>query len=424
MQAMPPAVTTQMNSTPPRQDYIDALRGIAILMVMMCHATGAFQDLPWPFRKSTVFGWHGVQLFFVASAITLMMSWERARESGLPRLRSFYIRRIFRIVPMYLFGALIFAILSPPEGGFDLGQLVRYLTFINAFTPEWISTTGQWNVVPGGWSISVEFTFYFVFPLVAAVLVSARRAALALVLVIGSVAAINSHQRVSLLEHLSADAVDRFLYFWFPSQLFVFITGVLCFHLIRRPDLTRLLSRYARGGVLLVLLGLLVTSQTFASPNYISLSEPLPQLIITVALFGMLSILMACGLGRFLVNRVTLFFGKISFSGYVLHWLPVSWVASGYMPWIDFNSSGVTAILWYFASLVIIISLTALGSEIAYRLIESPGIDAGRRLIERLQARAAGSRQSSKALSSGAAVSHPTGREADQPGLKHENIAS
>jgi peptidoglycan/LPS O-acetylase OafA/YrhL len=50
--------------------YIDALRGYAILGVLLVH-TGQYSG----FDSQAAFGARGVQLFFVASALTLMFSW-------------------------------------------------------------------------------------------------------------------------------------------------------------------------------------------------------------------------------------------------------------------------------------------------------------------------------------------------------------
>ena len=62
-------------------DYIDALRGYAILGVVAVHASIAVPDLEWPLRFLAEQGARGVQLFFVVSALTLMLSWH-ARDDG------------------------------------------------------------------------------------------------------------------------------------------------------------------------------------------------------------------------------------------------------------------------------------------------------------------------------------------------------
>ena len=80
--------------------FVDALRGIAILMVVLVHTqiyTPAASG-----RLATVVGAgaRGVQLFFVISAFTLFStSLQRFPKEPKPR-RSFYLRRAFRILPL------------------------------------------------------------------------------------------------------------------------------------------------------------------------------------------------------------------------------------------------------------------------------------------------------------------------------------
>src|SRR5580700_8324906 len=81
---------------------LDGLRGIAILIVMVGHyfaVPGAgitsFLDGYW-FRL----GWTGVDLFFVISGFLIGGILLDVRDS--PRyFKTFYIRRFFRIIPLY-----------------------------------------------------------------------------------------------------------------------------------------------------------------------------------------------------------------------------------------------------------------------------------------------------------------------------------
>ncbi len=61
----------------PKYEFIDAARGVAILLVLICHT--AVSQQPWPMRRFTELGWHGVQLFFVVSSMTLALSWQYRR---------------------------------------------------------------------------------------------------------------------------------------------------------------------------------------------------------------------------------------------------------------------------------------------------------------------------------------------------------
>ena len=145
--------------------YIDCIRGYAILLVITCHMTGAIPELPWPVKRLTEHGWYGVQLFFEASCLTLLLSWHHSREAVEGRTTRFFIRRFFRIAPLYYLAAAAYFALEPPPSGFDPVQLVAAMGFVNSWSPHWMPTVaGGWYVVPGGWSIGVEFTFYVLFP--------------------------------------------------------------------------------------------------------------------------------------------------------------------------------------------------------------------------------------------------------------------
>ena len=89
--------------------YIDALRGIAILAVMMVHTShhGAnnYNDL---FRSMFNEGARGVQLFYLASAFTLFLSYNYRKEKENHVAGNFFIRRFFRIAPMYYIGIIYY----------------------------------------------------------------------------------------------------------------------------------------------------------------------------------------------------------------------------------------------------------------------------------------------------------------------------
>ena len=78
---------------------LDALRGVAIALVIFHHVGFRFPTAPrgWAGDFLAAIGWAGVDLFFAISGYlitTILM-----RSSGKGGLRDFYIKRFFRIVP-------------------------------------------------------------------------------------------------------------------------------------------------------------------------------------------------------------------------------------------------------------------------------------------------------------------------------------
>lgn len=174
------AQESQEANVPPRREttkypWIDVLRGVAILGVIAVHAYEHTDGLRGPIGLFLSFGQMGVQLFFVASAITLCMSISNRAERH-PVL-SFYVRRYFRIAPLYYLGIILYALVSIPnnymhghgldtDSAYNLPNIAANVLFIHGFYPP-----GNNNVVPGGWSIATEMSFYAVFPLLFAIFV-------------------------------------------------------------------------------------------------------------------------------------------------------------------------------------------------------------------------------------------------------------
>lgn len=157
--------------TPGLLPWIDALRGLAILMVLANHVALVVPGLSAPVQALARFGQMGVQLFFVASAYTLCLSWQQRRaEEPQPVLR-FLLRRLFRIAPLYWFGITLFALLHALQTGghpadpYTAANLLANAAFVHGFVPG-----AQNGIVPGGWSIGTEMAFYAAFPLLMAAL--------------------------------------------------------------------------------------------------------------------------------------------------------------------------------------------------------------------------------------------------------------
>jgi peptidoglycan/LPS O-acetylase OafA/YrhL len=129
-------------SSPRHFDYINALRGYAILMVVAVHTATAFPDLPNWLAKILTQGARGVQLFFVTSALTLSMSWVARHETA----ANFYTRRLFRIAPMFWIAIIFFLWLNgtAPSNyapyGIGLKHIAMTALFVQGFWPDTISS--------------------------------------------------------------------------------------------------------------------------------------------------------------------------------------------------------------------------------------------------------------------------------------------
>jgi len=154
-----------------KYDYIDSLRGVAILLVIMVHTAQRFQIQDNWIDSITKFGQMGVILFFCISSITLCMSMEKKGWSKIG-IKQFYIKRYFRIAPLYYVGIIfyflttqVFNYLNPSDA--ILHQQYSIINILaNVFFIHNLYSPANNVIVPGGWSIGVEMLFYLIFPFI------------------------------------------------------------------------------------------------------------------------------------------------------------------------------------------------------------------------------------------------------------------
>src|SRR6187551_2602544 len=112
--------TREVTSTDRQQnlEFVDALRGVAILMVIITHVSPATPDVSGLMSNLCSYGRMGVQLFFVLSAFTLCLTYAN-RTNDPYSVSKFYIRRYLRISPMYYCGILFYTGLAIVERGIE-----------------------------------------------------------------------------------------------------------------------------------------------------------------------------------------------------------------------------------------------------------------------------------------------------------------
>lgn len=374
----------------PYYAYMECVRGYAILLVIICHATYLFPELPYPVHRVTVLGWHGVQLFYLASAVTLMMSWhhEKARN-GAVDVGAFFLRRFFRIAPAYYLASILYFWLEPPVGGFDPLQAAGTYLFVNACRPGLMGVLpDSWSVVPGSWSIGVEFTFYIAFPFLASNMTSLARSVWLFLATVALGAVLNSWFRGSLVAEFGTLPANNFLYFWFPNQMCVFALGLCLFYLLERNrDRISVLALYP-DLIAACAVAAVATTAFIALPHRLDLRMPLPPTFLLVSLAFMIFVLaLARSRPGYFLNQPAALMGRVSFSAYLLHVAVLKVVSD--RPFLQryFHTSGLPAVVAFGFALIGIILIVLAGSWCSYRLIETPMIDLGKALI-RLRRRA------------------------------------
>ncbi len=366
---------------------VDALRGYAILLVIAVHSIGYVNELVWPAKRVLTFGFYGVQLFFMASAMTLLMSWHRSHDPFGKRALKFLIRRFFRIAPLYYLAIPFYWFAySVNSSEFSLELLFATMFFYNAWSPHLIPTVPGWTPVPGGWSISVEFCFYFVFPILASSVTSLKRA-LVLFFIAFAIMLVASTGGAQLYPHLSIEERSNFLYFWPPNQLVVFSLGFLLYHLVKNVSVRQwLLRSELSSNSASIAICLLLFAMSFGGlRKFFDWTSFLPPThLLASLLFLPWAVVLVTKPHTLVVNFMIVSLGKVSFSAYVLHFAVLKLTSELVKHVWPLSMEGIYSIPYYLILLVVACVTTWCIAMVTHRYVEQTFINVGKSIIQNL----------------------------------------
>lgn len=338
---------------------LDGVRAVAVLLVFTIHVQ--YQSF-W----SALSGGNGVTVFFVLSGflITTLALREEARRGSLD-LGGFYLRRLFRIYPMYL-GVLGIYVLLIYGAGFvperrDL--FTEQLPYYALGFPEhgYFSISGGIESGPpyaAAWSIGIEEKFYLVWPVLGFLaLRGAFRARLVACAVAGAI-------------FVSAPLVwDDGVYL----REYVFITfGVVLALLMHERRWYDSLAVLAQPPVLIGTFVALAAMQLAGVLGY----QPfriLDGVLVAVALVGVVTT--ARRETAWLRARPAIFIGQVSYVFYLTHNFALNAV--------ERSPIDESTLLGSFVVVLVALPLAVLVAWVLHVLVEQPFIRLGRRLAHR-----------------------------------------
>lgn len=348
--AVPKPAAASTGGKPVRLVTLDALRLIAALAVAAFHLTASWRidgvNEPEYFLPHlthvTVYGFLGVELFFLISGFVIgMSSWNRS-------LGDFFTSRVSRLYPAYWICILITATvvtLAPIAGGVpvsgkpELREIAVNLTMLQ-------EPLGVRSVDTVYWTLFVELRFYLLFALLAAFGLTYRRVVL-FCAVWMTVAAIGPMLGSQALQVLAI-----------PQYAPYFIAGLALF----------LIHRFGRSPLLLGIVGfawLISVQRTTDRMSTIDPGFPVPAwpgvLIVTLSFAAMLAI--ALGWTDRIQWRWLTVAGALTYPFYLLHqrlgytFIRHTYLATGMPAWILVSSA-----------IVLLLGL----SWLVHRLVEKP----------------------------------------------------
>jgi peptidoglycan/LPS O-acetylase OafA/YrhL len=366
-------------STAEKLEYIDVLRAIAILMVIFVHNSQTVKGLSAQAKSISEYGQIGVQLFFVASAYTLCFS-QTKRIQEEHQLKSFFVRRFFRIAPLYYFAIAWYFLTDPVNNILKIINVTPHYEFINVlanvfFLHGFVPFANN-NIVPGGWSIGAEMAFYALFPTLFRLFswAHSKWGMLPLYGLIIISILFNITVQVVIGRFLSVELIsDPFIYRNLINQLPVFLLGMtIFFH-----------HQYNHG----LQVPIVAQSIIFAGLTLfleLLFDDKQPWILVTVTVCSGISFVVLLNILKELnySNKMLEEIGKVSYSMYIFHFGFVWFLVPG----LKMNLEGlVEPHLLLILSFIIAVASTFWVAKLSYKYIESPGILLGKYLIAKLQ---------------------------------------
>lgn len=368
--------------------FVDSLRGLAALMVVICHVAyipSPNLQAPNTFLRLVNAGKAGVILFFIISAFTLCLSFQLRNSSFSPiHACHFYLRRLFRVMPLFLFSIPIAWARDLIVYDYPRPLNDTLVSAMSAFVPN-----SHDSVVWASWTLGVEFLFYILFPLVFRICNTLRRTLFFLLTSVVvdisfsafllGLATSNSPPSAGMLRAELLSQLDSDIRFSFIHNLQFFILGIVMFYCYRDfVSNGRIKSKYGR---LFIALGI---SSFLAFVLFFPLS--LESVLYGRNLFvgiSFLSLALGSSLcqSKVIVNRCFISLGVISYSLYSLHPPLIAALLKSFEAVYAIDCPDYVS---YLLCLSLTMFVLVPASFLTFHLIEKPGVHLGKSLIRRV----------------------------------------
>jgi peptidoglycan/LPS O-acetylase OafA/YrhL len=339
---------------------LDGLRFVAFLLVFIHHQK-LFTQIPLLFKIHD-YGWIGVDLFFALSAylFTKLLTQEYFL-TGKISFKKFYLRRIFRIWPIYfiIIGLSAASYLIIKNGEFSQEITIRIVGLFSFFDNIMTATKG-YNPLPFAghlWTIAYEEQFYIFIPLVILLLVrSSLKTKIISFLSVFILFTILRH--ILIINNYSYWAIWTLPITHFESIILGIIIGFGGFDFLLRKIKPMI---FVFVGILFFIIVSLLPSINVIS-NLLHLTYIFVGFSTSMILF---SVIHSQTLKNMFSKKLFVFLGKRSYGLYIYHLLGNS-VAINLTEYIsDIPSSD----LWLF---IYSLTFTIVASILSYKFIEKP----------------------------------------------------
>ncbi|QYZ67607.1 MAG: hypothetical protein OI74_11785 [Gammaproteobacteria bacterium (ex Lamellibrachia satsuma)] len=367
---------------------IEGLRAFLALWVLISHVLGAagytseiVEGLP----QLLILGNYAVDIFIIISGFVIFLLIDQVRGN----YSAYITQRFFRLYPLLFVLFLSAVVLAPlamqnvtQSGAYHTEKYIENLTYKLATHNDWLGfnilthltmlhgmVPEKWvPFVPGAfldpaWSISLEWQFYLVAPLLFSLAATRGRFARLGVIVACLATYIMARKILPRVEY------GAFL----PFHIEFFFFGACSYFIYRhlhnsviKPDF---LFPTAVAAVFMIY---------FTAGHDFRLFPIALWLVFFALMLEPKESLSHRLIAPLFLNRISLWMGKVSYSIYLLHTLVITLISSVLLSYFDLARGDYFSIL--FVSTLI---LTMIFSWLTYRYIEKPGIILGKKLSSR-----------------------------------------
>ena len=345
------------------------------MSVLVIHCYNEIEkNLPGWIQNSLMNGARGVQLFYIISAFTIFLSYSRRDEFEKHVDLNFFIRRFFRIAPMYYVAIGYYLLQNGIEMEHPYGPILSNFLFLHSLHPFWIST-----IVPVGWSVSVEVFFYCMIPFLFKKIKNINYAIVFFIVSLVFSSILNKYMLASSILKGEINS-EWFVIFYFPYHLPVFACGIILYFLICQPRQSLNINPSLLFLVALLFLGDLATEKRLFMATFTN------HILFSIA-FVLLTYALSKRAFTIVVNPVTRYLGKISYSLYLVHMGVLYWIEKLNLSTITAQNSQTATVVEFVMRFVLLSVGSVLLATLFYHVVEVPFQKLGKRLIARHEGR-------------------------------------
>ncbi|OOM76325.1 acyltransferase family protein [Clostridium puniceum] len=302
-----------------------------------------------------------VRMFFLLSGFALLCGYEKSLFSSEVSLKNFYIKRFFKIAPVFYLVVIIQVLISYffQNHLYSITSIIMSATLLFGFLP-----VNQELIVWASWAVGIECIFYLVFPLF--VLIAKNKYYLIVSLILSLIITYNyssligngiPNSHMNILIYLSYFFMGGVLYRIIP--LISKIKKGKAWNIIEIPFL-----------ITSLMLGILIT-KLFSRDIGMLIAF---SLIICGAIYGYSCII---------ENKITRFLGSISYPMYLLHMIVVQVLSKfGVIQAISRCISNVY--IRYVVVGTLVVLFTCILAHFVTRYVERYWVEKGKRYLKRI----------------------------------------